>query len=65
MDILKKIAGKFEVEVEANLNKCGGHVADFQDEAFRIPAKAMKENCPQVAEVIPYISDMASDSSAY
>ena len=65
IDILKDIAKKFDVEVEANINKRGGHVADYRDEAFQILTKAVKENYPQVAEVVPYISNTASDSSAY
>ena len=65
IDTLKQIATKFDVEVEANINKRGGHVADYRDEAFRILTKAVKENYPQVKEVVPYISNTASDSSAY
>lgn len=65
IDILKEIASKFDVEVEANYRPRGGYVADYRDEAFQILTKAVKENYPQVSEVVPYISNTASDSSAY
>ena len=65
LDILKEIGKKFDVEVESRTSKRGGHVADYRGEAFQILTKAIKEHYPQVAEVVPYISNTASDSSAY
>ena len=65
IDILKNICKKFDVEVECKIRQRGGYVADYRDEAFQILTKAVKEHYPQVDEVVPYISNTASDSSAY
>ena len=65
LDILRKIAAKYDVEVECRLRDRGGHVADHNGEAFRILKNAVLQAYPQVDDVVPYISNTASDSSAY
>ena len=65
LDVLKKICGKYDVEVECRVRERGGHVADYRGEAFRILENAVKQAYPQLDGVVPYISNTASDSSAY
>ena len=65
LDILRKIAGRFDVELECKIPNRGGHVADYRGEAFRLLTDAVKKAYPEVDEVIPHISNTASDSSAY
>lgn len=65
LDILRKIAARYDVEVECRLRDRGGHVADYRGEAFQILKKAVMQAYPQVNDVVPYISNTASDSSAY
>ena len=65
LDILRKIAARYDVEVECSPRDRGGHVADYRGEAFQILKKAVMQAYPQVDDVVPYISNTASDSSAY
>ena len=65
LDILRKIAAKYDVEVECRPRDRGGQVADYRGDAFQILKAAVKQAYPQVDDVVPYISNTASDSSAY
>lgn len=65
LDILRRIAARYDVEVECRPRDRGGHVADHNGEAFRILKNAVLQAYPQVDDVVPYISNTASDSSAY
>lgn len=65
LEILRKIAARYDIEVECRPRNRGGHVADYRGEAFRILKKAVMQAYPQVNDVVPYISNTGSDSSAY
>ncbi len=64
IETLRKIAKKYDVEVECNPRNRGGHTADYRGEAFQILTDAVKKAYPEVDEVIPFFSNSASDSSA-
>ncbi len=62
---LKKICDRYDIEIECRVPKRGGFVADYRGEAFQLLKKAVMKAYPQVDDVVPYISNTASDSSAY
>ena len=62
---LKKICDRYGIEIECRVPKRGGNVADYKGEAFGLLKAAVMKAYPQVDDVVPYISNTASDSSAY
>ena len=61
MDALRKLAKKFDIEMEIISPGMTSRLSDYKGDAFRLAEDAVREAFPNV-EPVPYIMTGASDS---
>ncbi|MCQ2567930.1 MAG: M20/M25/M40 family metallo-hydrolase, partial [Mogibacterium sp.] len=65
VEAIRKIAEKFDIELDIFDPGVESRLTDYKGEAFRLVEEATRAALPNVDEVVPYIMTGASDSRFY